>query len=52
MNITMNFSVESDRLGSYHTVGIPYTKDGGFGKPIVVCTDPVEDSGESNELVK
>ena len=44
------FVVESDMFGSHHTVGIPYTKDGGFGKPIAVCTDPVEDSEEgSNE---
>ena len=37
--------VESDRLGSNHTVGIPYTKDVGFGEPVAVCTDPPEGKG-------
>ena len=35
--------VESDRIGSQHSVGISYTKDGGLGNPVAVCTDPPTD---------
>ena len=40
--------VESDRSGSSHDVSVPYTKDGGLGEPVAVCTDAARKYKYSN----